>query len=427
MSIAKNLAAYLPAIIDQSVAQRPIGTAIAASELESYASAIYAKASRLSQPRDPLAYGKNLYTSLLNTIDRLISHRGCGTGITRTMWLHLKNIVMIHGDARDWSNHETGPILGALNATIADRLALSDGRARHVIQDLKFLGLIMPHNPNANGRRKIRRDNEGQPYGSGYSLLPLIVKLEELKAIVADFVDRRRRTPKAARQAIQAVRTAKRIIENEIEDHTHPSHRAVAAIETEVATARQSADPATLTEISEALSPQKIAHRNAENSTPLSTDPLSEIRTVEAGQKERSEIGTCDRQTPERGKDDAFGIESAHLDLKELKLLFPAAADVLSTARDPLEASYRLATSARVEPQLWTKSLNRLGPKATMLCGLIYLQHLADGQIRNVERPQSYFAGLVKLGSRRQLDIGATIWGRRELAGTHHKRSPKTS
>ena len=119
MSIAKNLAAYLPAIIDQSVAQRPIGTAIAASELESYASAIYAKASRLSQPRDPLAYGKNLYTSLLNTIDRLISHRGCGTGITRTMWLHLKNIVMIHGDARDWSNHETGPILGALNATIA--------------------------------------------------------------------------------------------------------------------------------------------------------------------------------------------------------------------------------------------------------------------------------------------------------------------
>ncbi len=242
-----------------------------------------------------------------------------------------------------------------------------------------------------------------------------------------DFVDRRRRTPKAARQAIQAVRTAKRIIENEIEDHTHPAHRAVAAIETEVATARQSADPATLTEISEALSPQKIAHRNAENSTPLSTDPLSEIRTVEAGQKERSEIGTCDRQTPERGKDDAFGIESAHLDLKELKLLFPAAADVLSTARDPLEASYRLATSARVEPQLWTKSLNRLGPKATMLCGLIYLQHLADGQIRNVERPQSYFAGLVKLGSRRQLDIGATIWGRRELAGTHHKRSPKTS
>ena len=148
MSIAKNLAAYLPAIIDQGVAQRPIGAGISAAEIDSYATGIYALAARLELPRDPLLYGKNLYTSLLNTLDRLISHRGCGTGITRTMWLHLKNIVMIHGEARDWSNHDTGPILGALNATIADRLALSEGRARHVVQTLKFLGLIMGASQN---------------------------------------------------------------------------------------------------------------------------------------------------------------------------------------------------------------------------------------------------------------------------------------
>ncbi|MBK8375827.1 MAG: hypothetical protein IPL18_13615 [Sphingomonadales bacterium] len=118
----------------------------------------------------------------------------------------------------------------------------------------------MPHNPHANGRRKIRRDNAGQPYGSGYPLLPLIVKLEELKTIVSDFIERRKSTPKAARHAEHAVRAARRLIDQEIADEAHPARKAVAEIEAEIAAARKTADTATLNEISEALSPK--------NSTP---------------------------------------------------------------------------------------------------------------------------------------------------------------
>lgn len=137
---------------------------------------------------NPRRDGETNYKRVLNLLGRLTEYRGCDTGISRTLWSALHTIAKILAHAPDWANFETGPMFGGRNATIADRLCLSVDRTKKILSSLRSFGLIVHYHRHANGRRWIRRNSDGSVSGHGFSLLPIIVMLDELEEHVARWI-----------------------------------------------------------------------------------------------------------------------------------------------------------------------------------------------------------------------------------------------
>ena len=277
MTVAKNLGGYLTSILDAAAANLPIGTPLADDfQKESYASAIRSIAASGHEPTNMLDHGKATYLAVLNMIDAFIGNRGCGTGISPTLWRHLKTLVQIHGDKRDWANLETGPLFAARNDTLAARLELSIDRTKHVLRDLRKLGLVIYHNHHANGLRRIRRTQDGRAYGSGYSLLPLIIRLEALQELAAEYIVRKAKAIRLIPRARAALRQARSIICAST-DEDHPSRTSLAAIQATINKAAAERDAATLEDIERDLCPEKTTPRRVGNDTPQSTVPISRM------------------------------------------------------------------------------------------------------------------------------------------------------
>lgn len=87
MNIAKNLGAYIGALLNDNASNLPFGTQLSVDQDRlAYAASIRSRASATPSTGDIEKTGAANYKHLLNTIDILADNRGCGTGITPTIW-----------------------------------------------------------------------------------------------------------------------------------------------------------------------------------------------------------------------------------------------------------------------------------------------------------------------------------------------------
>jgi len=64
-----------------------------------------------------------------------------------------------------------------------------------------------------------------------------------------------------------------------------------------------------------------------------------------------------------------------------------------------------------------------MGDDCAAIALMITGQHLADGEIRAT--PESYFRGMIARDRRGELNIGHTLFGRREIIGSLRPERPK--
>lgn len=419
MSIAKNLGDYLASIVDDAAASVELGARLdRETEQPAYANAIKMRARTMATISLSELDGHKIYNRVLKVIDHFASNRGCGTGITTSKWHQLKTLALTLGKREDWAYLTTGPIYASTNQALADRMHLSEQRTRKVLKELCQFGLIIYHDRLANGRRTHRRDSEGNPYGHGLSLLPLIVRLRELEEHARAFIEKAKKAISLKRQAQAALRAARRLVTATTADTRHPAHAAIDDVGKQVVKAFKHRNAGELEAIVSDLQPNQTTLRGVENDpSHITSQPPCES-LVGGVQEARSGNGGAKDPT-----EDPFGLVAAAFTPKEIPILFPVAELAIDGSRDLVEVAQKLARMTGLDERMFAKAKDKLGPIPASTAVLVYAQHLADGEVRNVQNPQSYFAGMLNAADRRDLNLGATIWGRREATGTNHNRS----
>lgn len=414
MSAPNSIGTYIQALFPLSQFDFKVGDLLETeSDKEAYLYWIRERANQLERTdiNDPGHSAEAIYKRTMKLLDRLQECRGCGTGISRSLWSALQTIVKLLACKSDWINLETGPIYGGSNATIAERLFLSVDRTKKILKELRARGLIIFHHRHANGRRWIRRRHDGRPIGHGFSLLPLLVMLEELEIHVAAWRQR-----KFALNAMfadiagklagikQSLRAA-----HGAQAKDHPAYINCEDQLRRSAKAKKMGDADALSQMLADLgdeTPKKLQDSTLDGcarNPSLSNHPIKPLE-VEAWQEKRSE---------EREADQDYGLESAKLGDEEITNLFPISEPYLKLHGNIDRASAHIAQDSALPQDLWRQMRQVLGVRAAIVTVLIIADRLAAGQIRTSST--AYAQGMLKAARRGNLQLGRTIWGRREL------------
>lgn len=406
MSAPKAIGAYVKALFPTAHMCFTIGDRLETeADKENYALWIKEKAAgKLSVQAD------DMYKRTMNVLDRLQEHRGCNTGISRTHWSALQTIVKLLAHKDDWSNFDTGPIYGGSNATIADRLCLSIDRTKKILKELRRAGLIMFHQRHANGRRWIRRQRDGTPVGHGFSLLPIMVLVDELENHIGQWRDREfeaRRLHTAIVGKIAGYKQSLRAAHGE-NAKTHPAIASCDETLQAVAAAKAGRNVELLRSILHEISDKTIFEMPETTPQGVQKNPsLSNLvqkeSKVDAGQEERSE---------DRGVDPDFGLTTAKLQDHEIEQLFPIVTPYLQLHRSLDRAALHVARDSAISTDMLQRMRNKLGEKAASVTILIIAERLAAGEIKTSS--SAYANGMLKAAHRGELQLGRTIWGRRQ-------------
>jgi len=407
MSAPKAIGAYVTALFPTAHLFFTIGDRLETEqEKENYALWIRERADTM-----PNAPADDIYKRGMNVLERLQEHRGCATGISRTYWSALQGIVKLLAHKDDWSNFETGPIYGGSNATIADRLCLSVDRTKKILRELRRAGLIIFHQRHANGRRWIRRQRDGTPVGHGFSLLPMLVLLDELEEHVRQWREKAfeaRRLHTAIIGKIAGYKQSLRAAHDE-SYKTHPAFAACNDAIHNAGVAIAARDIKQLNSILGDISEKSLFElpdstpQKGQNTPSLSNLPQKDS-LVDARQGERSDEQTVDSD---------FGLNNAKLNDNEIEQLFPIATPYLQLHKNLQRAVQHVARDSAISQDMLCRMRNKLGERAAAVTVLIIAERLAAGQIRSSS--SAYANGMMKAANRGQLQLGRTIWGRREL------------
>lgn len=414
MTAPKAIGSYIDALFPLSSFSFRIGETLESEEdKEHYARWIRDRAAsgQLTGVSKIEPDGNAIYRRTMQLLDRLQEGRGCGTGINRTLWASMQTIVKLLACKRDWENMETGPIYGGSNATIANRLCLSVDRTKKILRDLRSRGLIIFHNRHGNGRRWIRRQANGQPVGHGFSLLPLLVLLGDLEAKVTQWREKRFEAANLHAEIVAEIAGVKQSL-RAVHREAAREHPAFMACQTKLkaaATARQRGNIDELNRIAGELSIQrqqrcrKTTPERAQKNPPLSNHHQKHQK-VDCQQDERS---------GDRANTSNFGLDCAKYGEGEIEKLFPVAAPYLKIHRQLGRAAQHIAQDTALPPDLWLKMCIELGEKAALVSVLMIAERMAAGEIRSTTA--AYANGMLKAARRGDLQLGRSIWGRREL------------
>jgi replication initiation protein RepC len=407
MSAPKAIGAYVKALFPTAHLCFTIGDRLETEqEKENYALWIRERASKM-----PNARADDMYKRAMNVLERLQEHRGCATSISRTHWSALEEIVKLLAHKDDWSNFDTGPIYGGSNATIADRLCLSVDRTKKILRELRRAGLLIFHQRHANGRRWIRRQRDGTPVGHGFSLLPIMVLLDELEGHVKKWREQAfeaRRIHTAIVGTIAGYKQSLRAAHGQ----NYKTHPAIAACNNALhtaAVAKAARDVEHLKSILGDISEKSLFElpdstpQGGQKNPSLSNLPQKDSK-VDAWQGEGSEEQTVDSD---------FGLSTAKLQDNEIEQLFPIATPYLQLHKGLQRAVQHVARDSAISQDTLRRMRDKLGERAAAVTVLIIAERLAAGEIRSSS--SAYAEGMMKAANRGQLQLGRTIWGRREL------------
>ena len=121
---------------------------------------------------------------------------------------------------------------------------------------------------------------------------------------------------------------------------------------------------------------------------------------------------------------DPFGIERSGFSWSEAPALFQFIDGLIAIPDRPgLDELHTLARLSQIGQATAARASGRIGTEAAILCVLITAHHLHAGEIRKT--PDAYMAALVKRAAIGELNIGHTLFGRREAI--YGRRETKSS
>lgn len=382
------------------------------------------------------AEGRDIRRSILKVLQRL-QNGSSAAGLTRKQIATLRQLVLLCARDQDWAS-VTGPIVGASNSEISRRIGGRDpGEA---LKPLTRRGLISSHKRRGNGHRYFRVINKGQDNetvdASGLSLGPLVVLLDALVVLAnyeEELVEQHIALP---RQITATLNKAKDLVAPFLDSEWgRDADERVRAISVRSHNGRKCSierKRALLSEASDLLE-QITAHAEAHqpeeysvseeafpdpvgggNTTHLYSESygLEDCRGYPVEKDESDGPSSQSSASPE----DAYGIERVGFEWREVPHLFPFTAGMIEIDPRYLRPAVLAVgrTISIADLTIVENAIGAIGVEATLLALLVTGQHLADNKIER--SPAVYFRGLVRRGRHGDLNLGHTIFGRRELA-----------
>jgi replication initiation protein RepC len=117
------------------------------------------------------------------------------------------------------------------------------------------------------------------------------------------------------------------------------------------------------------------------------------------------------------GQTDVFGIVRSGFIWSEAPHLFPFHAGMIEIGRGPVNGTVEtLARLIGVSTMTAASAERQIGRDAATICLVMTGQHHADGMI--LKTPEAYLRGLIRKAAAGELNIGHSLFGRCERAGT---------
>ncbi|QNE07784.1 hypothetical protein [Croceicoccus marinus] len=353
---------------------------------------------------------------------------------TRCHWRNVVSLLKVAAcDADFWS--PSGPLIGLGDAKLQDKTGLQN--TTRLFRELGKHGLVIAWNAKRNGRRGWHRRQDGTVTGSGYSLAPLLFLIDAVELLVDEERERLRARVTLPEEINASLATVRRILaEHDLpDDHVARLQDAMSELAAERDNARRgrlerlvaAAERARrlATEAEEAAATVRAAQRRERNcpvqrdeSVPAYTNENLTNRSVESMAGGRSGDGDPSTDT----SSDRFGITRSGFEWREAPHLFPFIEGMVAIEPANLRrAAFTIGRLIQVQPNTIDRALRAIGIEATTICLLLTGQHQALGEIRKTS--EIYFRGLLAKARADDLNIGHSLFGRREQSGTHRPRS----
>lgn len=406
--------------------------------------------------------GRQRRRALLDILETFARQAPVSVPVPPIVWkyLHLAGAKICARDA-DWDSAK-GPLIAASNDHL--RRVLGWNAARTNIAKLAEYGFAVPYCLAGNGKRYLGSDGDGGTEdASGWSLGPLllletyITELAEredgLRRQHVEFPRRIKRATSAAyrivrafdeaswapktRKKLEAIADARRLygrrrlsldVIHKLERIALASERLIERLTRLVSCEYQPL----LTEESDTRVQLEQHHQYNPDLALVSVDGLAERRsgdvvspTSEPALEERGSGKNHTFQSQRIEDDeDPFGIERSGFSWSEAPALFPFIDGLIEFPERPgLDQLHALARMNQIGQATAARASGRIGTEAAILCVLITAHHLHAGEIRKT--PDAYMAALVKRAAIGELNIGHTLFGRREAI--YGRRETKSS
>ena len=380
------------------------------------------------------AKGKAIRDRIFRAASFLAEQGTVSHASTRCQWRNLVALLKLTAcDADFWS--PTGPVIGVCDARVQERTGQQN--TRRLFKQLQEHGLVIPWCAKTNGRRHWRRRRDGTVEAAGWSLAPLIFVIDAIELLVDEERERIRlriELPQEITAALQGIR--KLISRGRLPE---PMAADAALRAAELTKERDNAKKGRLERLvhaaatAEALfTTLKVAAAVPEcepmreescpvqrdESVPAHTNDHSRSYSVDGLAEGRSGDGV----TPSSTSSDRFGIERSGFEWRETPHLFPFTSGIVEIVPSDLRRStFSIGRVLQIQANTIDRAIRTIGLDATTICLLLTGQHHADGQIRRT--CEIYFRGLMARAREDNLNIGHSLFGRREQTGSHRERA----
>ena len=406
--------------------------------------------------------GRKRRRALLDILETFARQAPISVNVPPIVWkyLHVASAKICARDA-DWDSKK-GPLIAASNDHL--RLVLGWNAARTNLARLAEYGFAVPYCLAANGKRYLGAGDDGRlDDASGWSLGPLLLLEDYLVELAGTEEQLRRQHVELPRRIRRATAAAYRIVRAfEHETWAETARKKLAAIAEgrrlygrrrvsvdAIRRLERLADASErlierlvrlvscehrqlLTEASDTRVQLEQHHQYSPDSALVSVDGLAERRsgdvvspTSEPALEEKGSGKNHSFQSPRIEDDeDPFGIERSGFSWSEAPALFPFIDGLIEFPERPgLDQLHALARMSQIGHATAARASGRIGTEAAILCVLITAHHLHAGEIRKT--PDAYMAALVKRAAIGELNIGHTLFGRREAI--YGRRETKSS
>ncbi|GGD82240.1 hypothetical protein [Croceicoccus mobilis] len=398
---------------------------------------------RTLQPLGNQQRGQAMRGRVIRALSYLQSRTLVTTSVPRSIFTKTYQLALFCAPDVDWAA-KSGPIIGASDRKIREVLGI-EHKAGRALDTIRRHGMIVPFNPRANGHRRYRPACGNAPAtGSGFSLLPLCLAIDDLESLVErerSIARERSQLPTEIRSLICAARRllkpfrgaawadeladalnalAKRkenataaetltAIRDDADSLLADVEGAVGNLSSETSIAQPSGE-----QLSSLVDTEAPDHNTGNLSSLDSSSGLAEGRRTDRGSTHQTDHrAEAQRKGLEAEAADTFGIERSGFAWHETSRIFPFSSGMFSfEPRPTLDHTHLLGASLQVTQRTTATIIGQLGLEAATIALLVAGQHFADGEI--TVSTEAYLKGMMKKARKGDLNLGHTIFGRRE-------------
>jgi hypothetical protein len=403
-------------------------------------------------PAGSAARGKERRRRILDVLEQFSQKPPVTIDVPRSVWRDLHAAAAYVAAKDEQWDSSCGPLIAASNVHLHGRIGWS--KARTHISRMAQYGFTIPYRLAGNGKRYFALSKgKDAPHASGWSLAPLLLLEEHLidlarreRTIADHHMTLPRQISAATSTAYRLIRTFDKRVEwacaarwkldiltNEQRKHSRrkTSAETISRLKKIASLAEQLLERIThrltnetepsVTEKKGTRVPETRHHHYSSDSVSGIVGDSAEGRSGDIGTSspasstdERSEFSRR-REEPSPSASDPHGIERSGFEWSEAPALFPCIKDMIELGGNPgLNELHKVAQACQINQRTAAYASGMLGPKVALLCVLIAAQRLSEGSIQKTT--EAYMQGLIKKARSGDLNIGHTLFGRREAA-----------